>query len=1225
MPNAIGSLFVELGINAAEFVEGLDKATYKSRQAAKEMGNAFEGIGDDLSGLLGRFGEFGNVLGEGLAHMGETVAEIAGHLGSVSGVAGAAAIGIASVAAAAGAGASALTAMALSGRELVNHLEIVSAKTGISVEDLHVLDHAGATVGLSLDQMTQSFRRFDEALTGVGRNRVGENILTSLGIAATGNKEALYQLADVFSKMPDGVEKSTIAVELFGRAGLNMIPFLDKGRDGLKQFEELVKEYGPAIGDDAKDANEAFLISQQKVELAWERMTVQAESAVLPTLSTLFTKFADLEKGVSAFAASLSSLPEKVEVTLDVKLGPGKNDDLGSVLKTYGEFIDKVLNLSKIQKFLADQAKQQQDAGLASAAKQFGPLSIPDRDPRSQQAHDQDSKRADVNEKAEAIARRAAEDRERQAETETEAGYKILQIKAQIQAADERSADPNLDVALKARAEAAALYAQLPPLQARAALEKQIIEQKRYPTYATPAKDVVGEELFNLRDSLKVQEAIADAVADTAAQRALDTAAATANKDVDTKEKALADEITRLEGQKANIEKEERDKGVTPDPAHTRTIQDQIDQKKQEMASWEGARHAIEDYNVAKKAVETASGATAKLSDNLEVQTQQLADVDALTKVSGSGAAAERAAKLTEGMKDQQKEVDTATDALDAYAKKTNGVGSEMERLERIVAQAQQKFNAIRAVKVAEDTDARVTKLNQEALALQADAAAWQIRNDAIGKGQAAKIEADSGAARTKALILAGPEADETDIQEANQAGAEAGQKALEAAADKAAELGAQLDLNASYKEEITNLELVKKMYARNADVVLAANAQEYDDLRKANEAWDEQALKVGNFGQIAGATLDKLSLDGQHFWADFSGDIDKTVGSFESGLSRLVFAQTEGFKAMQDAKNALVKDAENLGETTLTNVLKSSVGKGADLLKQIPGIGKYVGGQTKADGTSEATALWVRIVGQQAQVNRLPVSDKYAGLPGLSGGAAASPIVLNIPGLDGAQAPGGTAGTFPGPLGDLFAASKGANTTAPSDFSFLTDANAASNDFNLLAPTPEVSAAASSGVPGSGSGVNIADILKLSSSANTAFSGISGIADAIAAQSSTTGVLGSQIIGQEALGTAPSVFGTIFSKLGSFLGMIPGLADGGDVTPGKAYIVGEDHPELFIPGAQGKIVPTISSGKGGSGPTIINQMHVHGVTDMDSFRMSSQQIMGNFHRMTSAALARNS
>ena len=95
---------------------------------------------------------------------------------------------------------------------------------------------------------------------------------------------------------------------------------------------------------------------------------------------------------------------------------------------------------------------------------------------------------------------------------------------------------------------------------------------------------------------------------------------------------------------------------------------------------------------------------------------------------------------------------------------------------------------------------------------------------------------------------------------------------------------------------------------------------------------------------------------------------------------------------------------------------------------------------------------------------------------------------------------------------GKTFAAAPGAG-----DFSFLTDANAASSDFSALAPLLGGAGAASSGATGSGSGVNPGDVLKLSTAATSAFSGVDSIADAIAAQSSTTGILGNQIIGQEA------------------------------------------------------------------------------------------------------------
>ena len=66
----------------------------------------------------------------------------------------------------------------------------------------------------------------------------------------------------------------------------------------------------------------------------------------------------------------------------------------------------------------------------------------------------------------------------------------------------------------------------------------------------------------------------------------------------------------------------------------------------------------------------------------------------------------------------------------------------------------------------------------------------------------------------------------------------------------------------------------------------------------------------------------------------------------------------------------------------------------------------------------------------------------------------------------------------------------------------------------------------------------------------------------------------------------------------------LPGRAAGGPVDMGRAYMVGERGPELFVPGASGQIVP---SGAGAGGNTF--HVHVHGVTDAQSFRQSEGQI----------------
>jgi hypothetical protein len=108
--------------------------------------------------------------------------------------------------------------------------------------------------------------------------------------------------------------------------------------------------------------------------------------------------------------------------------------------------------------------------------------------------------------------------------------------------------------------------------------------------------------------------------------------------------------------------------------------------------------------------------------------------------------------------------------------------------------------------------------------------------------------------------------------------------------------------------------------------------------------------------------------------------------------------------------------------------------------------------------------------------------------------------------------------------------------------------------------------------------------------------------------------------------GMFSSLFGSlggVFSKiLGGLGGMFGGfLASGGDVTPGKAYVVGEHHPEFFIPRASGHVAPTMRTAD--APKTYVSNVHFHGVTDADSFRRSQSQIMQGVGFGMSAALGR--
>ena len=108
---------------------------------------------------------------------------------------------------------------------------------------------------------------------------------------------------------------------------------------------------------------------------------------------------------------------------------------------------------------------------------------------------------------------------------------------------------------------------------------------------------------------------------------------------------------------------------------------------------------------------------------------------------------------------------------------------------------------------------------------------------------------------------------------------------------------------------------------------------------------------------------------------------------------------------------------------------------------------------------------------------------------------------------------------------------------------------------------------------------------------------------------------------GGSALGQAANGLGSIASSLDRlFAGF---LASGGDVSPGHAYVVGERHPELFVPRAAGSVVPSLRSQE--VRPlTYAPTFHIN-TPNPDAFRRSQNQILTEGYRTMLVVHGRNS
>jgi hypothetical protein len=125
------------------------------------------------------------------------------------------------------------------------------------------------------------------------------------GRATEDNVAVLLETAELFERMPDGVQKTNLAVEMFGRSGLNMIPMLNQGRDGITELMAEAERLGVVIDGRTAKAAEEFNDQLTKLRAGGRGLIQDVVGPLLPMLIDMAEGFRENLKTVRELAAAL--------------------------------------------------------------------------------------------------------------------------------------------------------------------------------------------------------------------------------------------------------------------------------------------------------------------------------------------------------------------------------------------------------------------------------------------------------------------------------------------------------------------------------------------------------------------------------------------------------------------------------------------------------------------------------------------------------------------------------------------------------------------------------------------------------------------------------------------------------------------------------------------------------------------------------------------------------
>lgn len=164
--------------------------------------------------------------------------------------------------------------------DLGDQMNDLSQKVGISVKDLATWKLAAEQSGTSLESVAKGIKGLSTYMLENG------DALKQAGISATDANGAMIQLADLFAAMPDGVTKTALAVKLFGKAGMDMIPVLNLGSQGLAQAQEKARAYGERMALLAPQADK-FNDQLAELQLHSKAASITLVSNMLPAMTEI--------------------------------------------------------------------------------------------------------------------------------------------------------------------------------------------------------------------------------------------------------------------------------------------------------------------------------------------------------------------------------------------------------------------------------------------------------------------------------------------------------------------------------------------------------------------------------------------------------------------------------------------------------------------------------------------------------------------------------------------------------------------------------------------------------------------------------------------------------------------------------------------------------------------------------------------------------------------------
>lgn len=200
-----------------------------------------------------------------------------------------------------------------------DELSKAAQKFGVPIDELSKLKYVADLSGVSMEGLGNGIRKLSQNMQDFanGGNSKAAQAFTALGISATNADGSLKsstmvigEIASRFENMEDGAQKTAIAMAIFGKSGADLIPILNSGKTGLAEMMAEADALGLTLDEKTGRAAEAFNDNLTRMDRIKDGLVLSITADLLPILEKLSEQFFNFANNETVVRASADGIIE---------------------------------------------------------------------------------------------------------------------------------------------------------------------------------------------------------------------------------------------------------------------------------------------------------------------------------------------------------------------------------------------------------------------------------------------------------------------------------------------------------------------------------------------------------------------------------------------------------------------------------------------------------------------------------------------------------------------------------------------------------------------------------------------------------------------------------------------------------------------------------------------------------------------------------------------------